>query len=502
MRHGMRLQQQRGQGGRQGERHESRDRGRGGDGDGELLVEGALQAGDERRRQEHRDQHQGDRDQRAADLVHGLVCGFLGRHALRQVALDVLDHDDGVVDDDADRQHQAEQRQRVEGDAHRGHDGERPDQRDRDGEDRDDRRAPGLQEQDHDDDDEDHGLEECRDDGVDGGLDEGRGIIDDRVVEAGREALLQPLHLGDDGVRGGERVGAGALEDAEGGGRLVVEVGVQRVVLRAQLDAGDVAQARHRPVRLGADHDVLELLGRTQPSQRAHRQGEPARRHRRRLVDRTGRDLEVRRPQRQHDFAGREVARGNAGRVEPDAHRVVAAAEHQHVADAVDAGQHVLHVERGVVGDVLLVAAAVRRDHVHDHHQVGRGLADDDAETLHILGQARLGDRDAVLHEHLGLVDVDAGLEHDVDRQTAVTGRLRLDVEHVVDAVDLELDRRGHRFGDHLGGCAGIGRGDVDGRRRDLGIFRHGKPALGDEAHDHDDDREHRCEDRPIDEEM
>jgi hypothetical protein len=28
-----------------------------------------------------------------------------------EVALDILDHDDGVVDDDADRQHQAEHRQ-------------------------------------------------------------------------------------------------------------------------------------------------------------------------------------------------------------------------------------------------------------------------------------------------------------------------------------------------------------------------------------------------------
>ena len=502
MRQGMGLQQQRRHRRRQRQRHEGRDRGRGGDGDGELLVEGALQAGDEGRRQEHRDQHQRDRDQRAADLVHRLVRRLLGRHALCQVALDVLDHDDGVVDHDADRQHQAEQRQRVEGDARRRHDREGPDQRDRDGEDRDDRRAPGLQEQDHDNDDQDHGFEQGRDDGVDGGLDEGRGVVDDRVVEARREGLLQPFHLGDDRVRGREGIGPRALEDAERGGRLVVEVGVQRVVLRAQLDAGDVAQARHRPVRLGADHDVLELLGRTQPPQGADRQGEPARRHRRGLVDRACRHLEVGRPQRQHDFAGRQVARGDPRGIEPDAHRVVAAAEHQHVADAVDASQHVLHVERGIVRDVLLVAAAVRRDHVHDHHQVGRGLADHDAETLHVLGQARLGDRDAVLHQHLRLVDVDAGLEHDVDRQAAVTGRLRLDVEHVVDAVDLELDRRGDGLGDHLGGGAGIGRGDVDGGRCDLGIFRHGKPALGDEAHDHDDDREDRREDRPVDEEM
>src|SRR5712664_2170718 len=43
----MRFQQESGQRRRQGKRHEGRDRRRGGDGDGELAVERALQAGDE-----------------------------------------------------------------------------------------------------------------------------------------------------------------------------------------------------------------------------------------------------------------------------------------------------------------------------------------------------------------------------------------------------------------------------------------------------------------------
>ena len=47
-----------------------------------------------------------------ADLVHRLVRRVARRHALGDVALDVLDHDDRVVDDDADRQHQAEQGER------------------------------------------------------------------------------------------------------------------------------------------------------------------------------------------------------------------------------------------------------------------------------------------------------------------------------------------------------------------------------------------------------
>ena len=76
----------------------------------------------------------------------------------RDVALDVLDHDDRVVDDDADGQHHAEQRQRVEGEAERRHDRAGADQRDGDGDDRDERRAPALQEDQDDEDDENDRL--------------------------------------------------------------------------------------------------------------------------------------------------------------------------------------------------------------------------------------------------------------------------------------------------------------------------------------------------------
>ena len=66
---------------------------------------------------EHRAQHERDRDQRAADLVHALHRGIVGREPGGDVALDVLDDDDRIVDHDADREHQAEQRQVVEREA-------------------------------------------------------------------------------------------------------------------------------------------------------------------------------------------------------------------------------------------------------------------------------------------------------------------------------------------------------------------------------------------------
>jgi len=44
----------------------------------------------------------------AQQLVHGLMAAVVGRQAALDMTRDALDDDDGVVDHDADRQHDAE----------------------------------------------------------------------------------------------------------------------------------------------------------------------------------------------------------------------------------------------------------------------------------------------------------------------------------------------------------------------------------------------------------
>ena len=84
------------------------------------LVQRPGDAADERHRHEHRAEHEHDGDQRAADLAHRLVRRLArAAGAPRHDALDVLDHDDRVVHHDADREHQPEQRQRVDREAER-----------------------------------------------------------------------------------------------------------------------------------------------------------------------------------------------------------------------------------------------------------------------------------------------------------------------------------------------------------------------------------------------
>ena len=111
-------------------------------------------------RDEHRGQDQRDRDDRARTSSIALERGLARRHALLDVVLDRLDDDDRVVDDEADGEHEAEERQRVDREAEQREHGERADERHRHGDQRDQRRAPVLQEEEHDEDDEHDGLEE------------------------------------------------------------------------------------------------------------------------------------------------------------------------------------------------------------------------------------------------------------------------------------------------------------------------------------------------------
>ena len=263
----------------------------------------------------------------------------------------------------------------------------------------------------------------------------------------------------DELIGGRERVRARPLEDQQRHGRALVEIAVGAVVLRAELDPADVGDARDAAVRVGLDHDPLEVVGVVEPALGLDVELEGGVGRDRRLVQDARCDLHVLRADRRHHLARGQVARRDLLRIEPDPHRVVARAEHAHVADAVDPGEHVAHLQRRVVGDVELVARLVRRAEVDHHQHVGRVLAHRDAEAADLLGQARLGDRDPVLHQHLGGIEIGAEREGHGQRQLAVAGRLADHVEHVVDAVDLLLERRRH------GIAHGLGRGARDSSR-------------------------------------
>ena len=90
-------------------------------------------------------------------MIGAVICAIaflrgLGRRQVRLLLhhpLDILDHDDRVIDHDADRQHHGQQRDRVGRIAERQQHGEGADQADRHGDRRDDGGAHTAEEQEH-----------------------------------------------------------------------------------------------------------------------------------------------------------------------------------------------------------------------------------------------------------------------------------------------------------------------------------------------------------------
>ena len=203
---------------------------------------------------------------------------------------------------------------------------------------------------------------------------------------------------------------------------------------------------------------------------------------------------------------GRHLQGGQPPRIEPDSHAVVARAEENDVAHAVQPRQRILHLQRGEVAQVELVVgeAAVLvllRDEVDAEEDAGRFLLRRHARPPHFVRQLRLGDGDPVLHEDLGHVQVGPQLERRVKEHLPVVRRARRHVDHPLDAVDLLLDGRGHGRGDGLRVGPGIDGADLDRRRRDIRVLGHRQLDQSDQPDQHDRQREHRGEDRAIDEE-
>ena len=283
---------------------------------------------------------------------------------------------------------------------------------------------------------------------LDRGGDEFRRVVGDGDGHALRQLGLDGLDLGQDAVGGAERIGAGLLDDGDADAALAVEEAADAIVLGAQFDAGDVTNAGHAAGGVGLDDHVGELVGIGQATLHLNRQlegggvgGEW------RLADGAGRSLDVLGAQGRDDVGTRQTSLGRLGRVDPDAHRIVAAAEDLNLAHAVDPQQAVAQRRVGVVADVVVIQAAVGRGQADDHQEAALGLVDRHADLADLLGQLGFSQGDAVLDQHLGGIEIRAGLEGHRDRHGPVRGGRGGQIQHLFDAVDLLLDGGRHGLG-------------------------------------------------------
>ena len=90
------------------------------DGEAELLEILAGDIADEAHRREDRDDGQADRDDRKADFSRGIHRRLIGRLAHADMADDIFDLDNGVIDENAGRQRDGEQAHEIKREAEQG----------------------------------------------------------------------------------------------------------------------------------------------------------------------------------------------------------------------------------------------------------------------------------------------------------------------------------------------------------------------------------------------
>ena len=237
----------------QRQRHHRRDDDRHRKRNGELVEQAADHLAHEQERDQNGDQRNGERYDGEADLLGAAQSRFERVHAAFDIARDVLDHHDRVVDHKSGGDGQGHQRQIVEAEAEQIHHAQRADQRERHRQARNDGARNGAQEEEnhhHHQHDGERQLEfHVGDRSADGdGAVREHADIDrrrQRRDDARQQRLDAVDHLDDVGARL-------ALHIEDDRGRRV-RPGAELDVLGAVGDVGDVRQPHRIAVAVGDD---------------------------------------------------------------------------------------------------------------------------------------------------------------------------------------------------------------------------------------------------------
>ena len=346
-------------------------------------------------------------------------------------AFDILDHHDGIVDQQANHQHQREQGQGVDGVAEHGEDAEGPQQHHRHGDGGYQGGAPVLQEDVHHQHHQGDGFDQGDHHVMDGEADEGGVVHRIDHLHARRQGGAQFLGALLDHAHRLQRVGARRQHDRDAGGRVAVEQASNFVRLCTQFDAGDIAEPHHGAAGRGLEHDLAELFGRLQTGLGGDGGVQLLALDGGLLADLAGGNLHV-----LGLYGGADIGRHQAEilqleRVQPDAHGILRA-EHPGVADAGHAADLVGHAACDEVRHVHIVVAAGIVIDADDDDEAGLVLDHGNADLLHLGGQLRHGGLHLVLHLHLGGVRIGARREGDGDADRTIGVRGGREIEQVV----------------------------------------------------------------------
>ena len=176
------------------------------------------------------------------------------------MAVDVLEHDDRVVDDKTNRDSQRHQRQIVEAVAQQVHDRESADQRQRHSDARDYCGPQATQEDEDHHHDEGDGEQQRELNVGDRGADRLRAVAQHLDLDRRRDRRLQLRQSGLDDIRCLDNVGARQFENRQQDRLLAIGKGREAGVFRCVYGAPDIADP-HRGAILVGDDDIVPRRG-------------------------------------------------------------------------------------------------------------------------------------------------------------------------------------------------------------------------------------------------
>ncbi len=441
--------------------------------DGELPEEPAYDSAHQQDRQEHGDQRDADGEHGEADLGRALERGGHGLHAFLEIAGDIFDDHNRVVDHEPGGDGQRHQRKVVDGVAEQIEHAECAHQRDGDGHAGYQGGWHAAQEQ------KNHHNHQANGDAqrdfhvIDGASDGERAIQDDAHVNGGGNFRLQLRKRGANPVHRVDDICPRHAEDDQQDGLLAVGEADGADVLHGIDDIGDIAKHHRRVVAIG-DHQGFILIGETNLIRGGDGPGTAV------VVELSLREIDVCRAEH-----GAHVLKAEAEMIEPggiDVHadRGQGASTHENLSHAFHLRQFLLQDGGGGVVDVA-GRDGVRGQGEHQNRRVGRI----DLAPVGILrqrgGQLAAGGVDGRLHVAGGGVDVAAQVELHGNAATAERAR-RSHFVQAGDAAELPFERRGDRGGHGFRARAGQPGGDLKGGEFYLGQRRDGQEKIGDAA--------------------
>src|SRR5712692_8353540 len=187
--------------------------------DGEFAEEAADDAAHQQNRDEDGDERSAHGEDGEADFAGAFHGGFKGLHAVFDVAGNVFDDHDGVVNDEARGDGEGHEREIVQAIVSKIHDAKRVDEGERNGHARNDGGPDVPEKSKHDENDERDGNHKRDFHVVDGSANRGGAVDDDAQVQRGRDRSAQQREEGGDAIHGFDHIGAGLPENGKNDGR-------------------------------------------------------------------------------------------------------------------------------------------------------------------------------------------------------------------------------------------------------------------------------------------